>query len=75
MPSTFMFGGTPYQYETEADAGIALAKGERWWGTRIRYRPGVRGKWFSTIVRDLHPMDYVAVDAALRAILERHEGR
>lgn len=56
MPSV-RFGNEPYQYETEASAGISLGDGEKRWGTRVRFRRGTGGRWTKINVIGLHPFD------------------
>lgn len=56
------------EYQATPDAGLLLGSGERWWGSRIRYRfPGER-RWRRFLVIDLHPMD----EAAIRGVIEAH---
>lgn len=64
----------PYQYEAEAEAGISLTSGERWFGSRIRFRVGTSGRWHHVIAVNVHPMDGAAVEATLRAHLESNTG-
>lgn len=71
MPS-LVVAGMPYQYEAEANAGISLDTGERWWGTLVRWRPGTYGRWHRTTLVDVHPMDGELVERALRAWLTEH---
>jgi hypothetical protein len=52
--------GIDYEHEAEADAGVFLSTGERWWGSRIKYRRrGIADKrWTKLIACDVHPFDY-----------------
>ncbi len=69
MASSIKIDGTPYQYEFEAEAGVYPDTGTRWWGTRLRYRPGLSGRWRYKILVDVHPLDFRAVMAALEAVV------
>lgn len=71
MSASITVSGVPYQYDAEADAGIYLSSGERWWGSRIKWRAGTAGRWQHVIIQDLHPMDYSGVADALRLVIER----
>jgi len=57
--------GQPYQYETEATAGLNLSTGEKWWGTRIRFRLGLQGRWSWINLIGIHPLDVDTVQEAL----------
>jgi hypothetical protein len=70
MSQSITVCGVAHQYEAEAEAGIFLSTGVRWWGTRVKYRPGLRGAWRSFILQDVHPFDSEAVRDALAAVLE-----
>lgn len=65
MSNTLNVNGEPITYETEADAGINLTTGARWWGTRIKWRRGTSGKWNRVSVIDTHPFDTNAIELAL----------
>jgi hypothetical protein len=67
-------GETPYQIEAAPEAGIYLDTGERWWGTRVRWRPGLKGKWRTFVLEGVHPFDQETVDQAVEAVIERHRG-
>lgn len=69
MPESLTIGDTPFQYETEATAGVWLSgdrAGERWFGTVVRWRPGTAGRWRKFTIADTHPYETDAVQAALR---------
>lgn len=72
---TVRIGGAPVSYETEAAAGIMLGDGERWWGTRVRWRFGTAGRWNGLLAVDVHPMDASAVEEVLRVAVERAQSR
>jgi hypothetical protein len=74
MSQTVTVGGEPFQYEAEAEAGIVLATSERWWGTRVRWRPGTTGRWRHGVVRDVHPFAHAEVRDAVAALIRRHYG-
>jgi len=59
--------GEPITYDVEANAGIALADGERWWGTLVKWRRGTSGKWNRFNLVDVHPFDTKAVERGLTA--------
>jgi len=59
--------GQPYSYETEANAGITLSDGRRWWGTLVKWRPGTTGRWRRFTLVDVHPFDAKAIERGLRA--------
>lgn len=65
MSAALQINGEPITYESEADAGISLSTGDRWWGTRIRWRPGTSGKWRALTLIDVHPFDTEAIEAGL----------
>lgn len=69
MSATVRINDVPYSYDAEAEAGIFLSSGERWWGTRIKWRRGTAGKWNRALFVDLHPCDYDAVHAAITTYL------
>ncbi len=74
-PSSMLHNGTPYQYVAEAEAGVYLQGGGRWWGTRVKYRPGTRGAWRSLLLVGTHPMDAEGVVRGLTAWLVQGEKR
>jgi hypothetical protein len=57
--------GEPVSYETEANAGISLTNGHRWWGTLVKWRRGTSGKWNRFTIIDVHPFDTEKIEAAL----------
>ncbi len=69
MHAELWIAGTTYQYTAEAEAGVYLDNGARWWGTRLRYRPAGRGRWRHKVLVDVHPLDFRTVNAALEAIV------
>ena len=71
MSAAIRVDGVPYTYDTEAEAGIYLSTGERWWGTRLKWRPGTAGKWNRVVLEGVHPFDYDAVAEAARLVIER----
>jgi len=63
------------EHTVTADAGIYLSSGERWWGSRIKWRREGERKWRSFVVTDLHPFDYKGIQAALdRALAADADG-
>lgn len=75
IPRSVRVDGTPYQFTAKAEAGVRLETGQRWWGTRVEYRPGTSGRWRHVLLLDVHPFAGDEVEAALVAWLERGEGR
>lgn len=72
MSESIVVRGVPYQIDAEAEAGITLnGPAERWWGTRIKWRAGISGKWNHVLVVDLHPLDSAGVEKAAREWIER----
>lgn len=72
MGTSITVAGTPYSYEAEAEGGTWLSgehAGELWWGTRVRYRPGLTGRWKSATLVGTHPLDTPAIEEALRQII------
>ena len=65
-------GNTPYQWDPLAEAGIILQTGERWWGTRVKWRPGTAGRWRSFVLIDVHPLDAETLERAV-ALRLAHE--
>lgn len=59
--------GVTYEHTAEAEAGISLRTGERWWGSRIRYRrTGIADKrWVKLLLVDVHPFDTERITAAI----------
>ncbi len=55
--------GIDYEHEAEAEAGVFLSSGVRWWGSRVKYRRrGVADKrWTRLILTDVHPFDYETI--------------
>lgn len=62
--------GIRYEHQAEADAGIYFSSGQRWWGTRIRYRRlGIADKrWTKVLAVDVHPFDFESI----RSVVETH---
>lgn len=73
MSASTTVDGVPFQWDCEAEAGVNLADGERWWGTRVRYRPGTRGAWRTFVLVDVHPFDADAIHAALVSVIEHRQ--
>ena len=73
MSAALTVEGTPFTYEVEANAGIVLSTGERWWGTLVKWRPGTSGRWRRFNLRDVHPFDEKAIRAALSLYLKQHD--
>jgi hypothetical protein len=71
IPRSVTVRGVAYQFEAEAEAGLELGTGKRWWGTRVKYRPGTRGRWRSVLLIDVHPFAAGEVERGLFAWLER----
>lgn len=63
-----------FEYEAEAEAGVSLGDGQRWWGTRIRYRELGTRRWQRTVLLDVHPLDTDAVELALHAYIAKQLG-
>jgi hypothetical protein len=61
--------GTDYEYKAEAEGGLTLSDGARWWGTRVRYRrAGIADKrWAQFILLDVHPFDTGLIEVAIKA--------
>lgn len=59
--------GVRYEHTAEAEAGIYMGTGERWWGSRIRYRRiGIADKrWTKILLVDVHPFDFEKVKEAV----------
>jgi hypothetical protein len=74
VPLSIHIAGEPFQYEAEADAGIYLSTGERWFGTSVRWRPGISGRWQRCSLIDVHPFDFDAVEVGLREVVRRRYG-
>lgn len=74
MSASIRIGGTPYQYEAEANAGLYLTSGERWWGTLVKFRPGTSGRWERLNLIDVHPMDVATVEEHLVAYIIATQG-
>lgn len=71
MSRSITVEGTPYSYDAEATAGISLGGGDPWWGTLVKWRPGLAGRWNRVTLVDVHPFDTEAVEAALRAWISK----
>jgi hypothetical protein len=67
-PTDLTIDGLPYQYKATADAGVFLATGDRWVGTRILWRPGESGRWHRATFIDVHPVDLETIEAAVREL-------
>lgn len=76
MAQSILIDGTPISYETEANAGITLRDGARWWGTLVKWRRGTAGRWYRFTLVDVHPFDTASVEGGLRAYVKRQvEGK
>lgn len=63
-----------FECRLEPEAGVHLTgeqAGERWWGTRVRYRRPPARRWESFVLVDVHPMDVETTSAAIRLALAR----
>ena len=69
MSATVWVDGTPYQYEAEAEAGVNLGTGCRWWGTHVKVRPGITGRWLRFNLVDVHPFDTRTVERGIIEVL------
>lgn len=65
MSTALQINGDPITYEAEANAGVSLSTGSRWWGTLIKWRRGTSGKWNRITIMDVHPFDTEAIEAGL----------
>lgn len=66
--------GNEYEYQAEAEGGITLSEGVKWWGTRVRYRRvGVADRrWTKFLLVDVHPFDTAEIE---HAVAEHSQGR
>lgn len=58
-----------YEIEAEAEAGISLTDGSRWWGTRVRYRQPPTRRWQHVVLIDVHPFDSEKIAFALGEVV------
>jgi hypothetical protein len=68
---TVRVDGVPYQYKAEAEAGVELEGLRRWWGTRVQWRPGTRGRWHHFLLVDVHPFDFDRIEVAVELWVRR----
>lgn len=71
MSASVVVGGEHFQWDCEAEAGVNLSDGQRWWGTRVKWRPCIKGRWQTFLLVDVHPFDVDNIRGALVQVIER----
>lgn len=67
-----LVNGVRYEIVVEAEAGLTLSTGARWWGSRVKYRRAniADKRWTKFLLIDIHPFDHMAIEQAMRAYME-----